>query len=168
MSETNIPSEIRELVEAILIIGARRANDSLTHESAKPLIEQHIDRLSERAYSLASKTIEGKDERIKELEDVIESRNYDIQSYREENLQLQQRISELEKHLVANFENMTERCNKYHEQVTQQASTIEGLRAENERLKGLIKNEWMIDKRFSYNSEALNLMWQKFKTENNL
>jgi len=62
-----IPSEIKELVEAILIIGARRANDSLTYESAKPLIEQHIDRLSERVHSLASKTIDEKDDEIGEL-----------------------------------------------------------------------------------------------------
>ena len=46
---TNVPTE--ELVEAILIIGARRANPELTHDTALPLIKQHIKGLSSRVLS---------------------------------------------------------------------------------------------------------------------
>jgi len=49
-----IETEVRELVEATLIIGARRANDSLKHETAKPLIEQHVESLLSRFMQLVS------------------------------------------------------------------------------------------------------------------
>jgi hypothetical protein len=44
--------KIKELTEAILIIGARRANDTLNHDSAKELISQHIDSMTARLESL--------------------------------------------------------------------------------------------------------------------
>jgi hypothetical protein len=40
--------KIKELVEATLIIGARRADDSLIHYTAKEATKQHIESLTDR------------------------------------------------------------------------------------------------------------------------
>jgi len=50
--------KIREFVEATLIIGAKRGNPlNLTHVSAKELIEQHVETMTDRFLELISKEV---------------------------------------------------------------------------------------------------------------
>jgi len=74
-------TKTEELVEATLIIGARRANPSLTHDTAKPLIESHVKNLSKRfdaeteklrtLKNNISEELTGAQERIAELERLL-------------------------------------------------------------------------------------------------
>ena len=68
--ENKIKTKTEELIEATLIIGARRANDKMDYDTAYPLIEQHIKHLSKRFDDLSESKTEELERRIKTLETI--------------------------------------------------------------------------------------------------